>query len=108
MASDSVLMSQRQSILEKERSRKWQKVRMKVEPIQLCPSTQPEMEGSLIFGLVGGSVEDPRVGYLSELRPFAEEPLARSLPVHPTEVSRLAAPAPAAPASTLTEPIASL
>jgi len=58
----------------------------------LCPSAQPEMEGSVIFGVVGGSVEQPRVGYLTEPRPFAEEPLARSLPVHPTEVFRLAAP----------------
>jgi hypothetical protein len=76
---------------------------MKAEPMPLCPSAQPEMEGSVIFGVVGGSVEQPRVGYLTEPRPFAGEPLTRSLPVHPTEVFRLAAPAPAAPAGISTE-----
>jgi len=60
--------------------------------VPLCPSAQPEMEGSVIFGVVGGSVEQPRVGYLTEARPLAVESLALSLPVHPTEVFRLAAP----------------
>jgi hypothetical protein len=60
--------------------------------VPLCPSAQPEMEGSMIFGVVGGSVEEPRVGYLTEARPLDAEPLALSLPVHPTEVFRLAAP----------------
>ena len=58
----------------------------------LCPSAQPEMQGSLIFGVIGGSIEQPRVGYLAVPRPVGGEPLIATLPVHPTEVFRIAAP----------------
>jgi hypothetical protein len=58
----------------------------------LCPSAQPEMQGSVIFGVIGGSAEQPRVGYLAVPRPVAGEPLVATLPVHPTEVFRIAAP----------------
>jgi hypothetical protein len=60
--------------------------------VPLCPSAQPEMQGSVIFGVIGGTVQRPQVGYLAEPRPVAEEHLIATLPVHPTEVFRLAAP----------------
>ena len=58
----------------------------------MCPSAQPGMAGSFVFGVVGGSVEERRVGYLEERVPVTEELLALSGPVKPTEVFRFAAP----------------
>lgn len=58
----------------------------------LCPSAQPDMAGSVIFGVVGGTVEEPRLLHLVEPRPVTEELLALSEPVKPTEVFRFAAP----------------
>lgn len=58
----------------------------------LCPSAQPEMPGSLLFGVVTGSVDAPRVAYLTEPQPVSDELLALSGPVRPTEVFRFAAP----------------
>lgn len=58
----------------------------------LCPSAQPEMAGSVIFGVVGGTAQEPRVGYLAEPLPATAERLALSAPVVPTEIFRLAAP----------------
>jgi len=57
-----------------------------------CPSSRPEMPGSAVFGVVLGSVEQPRVAYLDQLQPVTEELLALSGPVAPTEVFRFAAP----------------
>jgi len=69
---------------------------MKVDPTSiaqsLCPSAQPEMSNSVIFGIVGGTVEAPRVAYLNEPQPVTDELLALTQPVTPTEVFRLAAP----------------
>ena len=62
------------------------------EAVPLCPSAQPEMQDSVIFGVIGGSAEQPRVGYLAVPRPVQGEPLVATLPVHPTEVFRIAAP----------------
>lgn len=58
----------------------------------LCPSAQPEMPGGRIFGVMGGTVESPLLGYLDEPTPATPELLALSGPVKPTEVFRLAAP----------------
>lgn len=57
----------------------------------LCPSAQPEMAGGVVFGVVGGTVEAPRVGYLEKPVPVTEEVLRSSGQVKPTEVFRLAA-----------------
>jgi hypothetical protein len=57
-----------------------------------CPSAQPDMEGSVVFGVIGGTVEEPRVGYLEQPLPVTEETLALADPVKPTEVFRFAAP----------------
>jgi len=58
----------------------------------LCPSAQPEMEGSVVFGVVGGTVEEPCLAHLAEPQPVTDELLALAAPVDPTEVFRFAAP----------------
>jgi hypothetical protein len=58
----------------------------------LCPSARPEMDGALIHGVVGGTVEAPRVRYLAEPQVVTVELLALANPVLPTEVFRFAAP----------------
>jgi hypothetical protein len=58
----------------------------------LCPSAQPEIAGCVAFGVVGGTVEQPRVAWLERPVPVTAGLLALSGPVHPTEVLRLAAP----------------
>jgi hypothetical protein len=58
----------------------------------LCPSAQPETEGSVIFGVIGGTVEDPRLAYFVEPQAVTDELLALANPVTPTEVFRFAAP----------------
>jgi len=57
-----------------------------------CPSAQPEMAGSVVLGVVGGTVDEPRVAYLAEPPPVTDELLALSGPVKPTEIFRFAAP----------------
>ena len=58
----------------------------------LCPSAQPEMAGSVVFGVVGGTADEPRSIPLSQPQPVTPELLALSGPVKPTEVFRFAAP----------------
>jgi hypothetical protein len=57
-----------------------------------CPSARPDMEGSTILGVVGGTSDQPRLAYLAEPRPPTDEVLALSLPVLPTSVMRFGAP----------------
>lgn len=57
-----------------------------------CPSAQPEMAGSVVFGVVSGTVEEPQLAYLTEPQPVSDELLALAGPVKPTEVFRFAAP----------------
>lgn len=64
----------------------------KQESVPLCPSAQPDMEGSRIFGVVGGSADEPRVAYLAQPQPVSEELIKLAEPVLPTEVFRFAAP----------------
>jgi hypothetical protein len=52
----------------------------------LCPSAQPEMADSVVFGVVAGTVEEPRVRYLAEPLPVTEKLLSLTSPVKPTEV----------------------
>ena len=54
----------------------------------LCPSAQPEMEGSRIMGVVGGTVEAVQVAYLNEHLAVTDELLASTAPAKPTEVFR--------------------
>lgn len=58
----------------------------------LCPSARPEMEGAVVFGVIGGTVEEPRLTHLAAPQPVTDEVLALSGPVAPTEVFRFAAP----------------
>jgi hypothetical protein len=58
----------------------------------LCPSAQPDWNQAAIFGVVGGTSEEPRVAYLTEPQLPTPELLALTHPVRPTEVLRIAAP----------------
>jgi hypothetical protein len=58
----------------------------------LCPSAQPEMTGSQVIGVIGGTATEPRVLPLREPLAVSEELLRLADPVLPTEVFRFAAP----------------
>ncbi|MCD6029294.1 MAG: hypothetical protein K0S78_1468 [Thermomicrobiales bacterium] len=58
----------------------------------LCPSAPPQVGTGVAFGVVGGTAEAPRLGYLADLLPITAELLALTDPVNPTEVFRFAAP----------------
>jgi len=58
----------------------------------LCPSSQPGVAGSMVFGVIGGSAEEPRVRWIEKPVPLTEELLALTGPVPPTQVLRIAAP----------------
>ena len=60
------------------------------KPLQ-CPSAQPHMKDSAILGVVSGTVEEPRLAYLTRLEPVTDDLLALSQPVAPTEVFRFTA-----------------
>jgi hypothetical protein len=57
-----------------------------------CPSARPEMAGGKVFGIVGGTHKEPRVGYLTEPLPATREILALAEPARTGEVFRIAAP----------------
>lgn len=67
-----------------------------MEPITthktLCPSARPELPESVVFGVIGGTVEKPHVTYLKQPQPITDDLMALSAPVTPTEVLRTAAP----------------
>ncbi len=58
----------------------------------LCPSAQPDMPGSMVFAVVGGTPSEPRVTALSRPHAVTEELLRLVGPVEPSEVFRFAAP----------------
>jgi len=58
----------------------------------MCPSAQPEMTGSVAFGVVGGTAAEPRVSWIEKPVPVTEGLLALTGPVPPTQVLRIAAP----------------
>jgi hypothetical protein len=53
-----------------------------------CPSSQATAEGARIFGVMTGTPEAHRVGYLTEALPVTEELLALSGPAKPTQLFR--------------------
>ena len=57
----------------------------------LCPSAQPDWEGSRVIGVIDGTTETPEVAYLTESQPVTDELLALARPVAPAEVFRFAA-----------------
>jgi hypothetical protein len=57
----------------------------------LCPSARPEMEDSVVFGVIVGTSEEPRLAHLVKPQPVTEDLLALAEPVAPTEIFRFAA-----------------
>jgi hypothetical protein len=58
------------------------------ERVLYCPSSRPEQEGALVFGLVVGTGDAPEVAYLDEPVPFSAELLKLADGLEPTEVFR--------------------
>ncbi|MEH2237029.1 nitrogen fixation protein [Nostoc sp.] len=58
----------------------------------LCPSARPESVDSVVFGVVGGTVTEPRVAYLKKPQPITDELIAKASPITPAEIFRTAAP----------------
>ncbi|MEH1764918.1 MAG: nitrogen fixation protein [Nostoc sp.] len=56
----------------------------------LCPSARPESVDSFIFGIVSGTVTEPRVTYLKQPLPITNELIAKASPITPTEIFRMA------------------
>jgi hypothetical protein len=57
-----------------------------------CPSAQANTEGARIFGVMTGTSEAHRVGYLTEAPPVSEKLLALAGSAKPTQLFRIAAP----------------
>jgi hypothetical protein len=57
----------------------------------LCPSAAPEMDGSVIFGIVVGTPEQPELVHLPQTKEIPPELLTLESPVQPTEIFRIAA-----------------
>ncbi|MDT4329038.1 nitrogen fixation protein [Methylomonas sp. MED-D] len=65
---------------------------MASETLVLCPSAQPDWEGSQVIGVMTGSAEQPELAYLKEALPVTDEILEMAGPVTPGEVFRFSAP----------------
>jgi hypothetical protein len=61
-------------------------------PPPLCPSAQPEWEGSVAIGVVGGTSDEPRLSHFESAAQVDDDLLALATPVSPAEVFRFAAP----------------
>lgn len=57
----------------------------------VCPSAQPEWDGAVAIGIVGGTAEHPHVRSLEKPVAVSDELLELADPVQPTEVFRFAA-----------------
>ena len=62
------------------------------EKVSLCPSARPTLNSSVVFGVVGGTVDLPRVVYLKQTLDVTEELISKVHPVTPAEVFRSASP----------------
>lgn len=58
----------------------------------LCPSARPESVDSIVFGIISGTVAEPRVTYLKQPLPISDELIAKASPITPTEIFRMATP----------------
>jgi hypothetical protein len=58
----------------------------------LCPSSRPELADSIVFGLISGTVTEPRVAYLKQPIPVTNELMAKASPATPAEIFRTATP----------------
>ncbi|MDZ4877447.1 MAG: hypothetical protein CLLPBCKN_006882 [Chroococcidiopsis cubana SAG 39.79] len=63
-----------------------------IEKAPFCPSARTELDNSIIYGAIGGTVTKPRVTYFKQPQPFTDKLLAKISPITPTEVFRIAAP----------------
>lgn len=63
-----------------------------VDKTTLCPSARPESEDSIVFGIISGTVAEPRVAYLKHPLPITDELIAKASPITPTEIFRMATP----------------
>lgn len=57
-----------------------------------CPSAQATADGARVFGVITGTPETHRVGYLTEIVPVSEKLLALAGAAKPTQLFRIAAP----------------
>ena len=57
----------------------------------LCPSAEADMEGSVIFGIVAGTPEQPKLFHLRETKQVPPALVSLESPVKPTEIFRIAA-----------------
>lgn len=62
------------------------------EKVPLCPSARPTLSQSVVFGVVSGTADEPRVVYLKQAQAITEELIAKVQPVTPAEVFRAASP----------------
>ncbi len=62
----------------------------KAEKYSLCPSARPALHHSIVFGVVSGTVNAPRIVYLKQVQAVTEALIAKVQPVTPTEVFRTA------------------
>lgn len=58
----------------------------------LCPSSRPEPGNSVVFGIISGSVTEPKVAYLKQPQPVTQELIAKASPITPAEIFRTASP----------------
>jgi hypothetical protein len=56
----------------------------------LCPNSEAEMPGALVFGVIAGTVTEPRIAYLEQPVSITDELLAKASPVKAHEVFRIA------------------
>jgi hypothetical protein len=57
-----------------------------------CPSSRAELGKAIVYGVVTEKMGEPRVAYLKQPQLVTEELLAKTSPVTPTEVFRIASP----------------
>ena len=55
-----------------------------------CPSAQATADGARVFGVVTGTPDEHRVGYLTETQPLSDELLAIAGSAKPTQLFRIA------------------
>ncbi len=61
------------------------------DKLTLCPSSnRTDLPNSVVFGIINGTVENPRVTYLKKAQPLTDELIALAAPVTPAEVFRTA------------------
>jgi hypothetical protein len=57
-----------------------------------CPSAPPEMHGSRVLGVVGGTPDAPELSYLNQFLPVSALHLSLPAQIKPTQLLRFAAP----------------